>query len=95
MPWQQSRTIKYHLQRDAEALELRNSNLVQNNTADINLDGEGDANSLTSDLEAHPDNHILAGGGYMREAQKIKLGDDLCSYEQDDGGDFCGSEASE
>jgi hypothetical protein len=38
MPWQQSRTIKRHLQRDAEALELRNSNQVQNNTADINLD---------------------------------------------------------
>jgi hypothetical protein len=31
----------------------------------------------------------------MREARKIKLGDDLCSYEQDDGGDFCGSEAWE
>jgi hypothetical protein len=58
MPWQQSRTIKRHLQRDAEALDLRNSNQVQNNTADINLDGEGDANSLTCDLDAHPDNHI-------------------------------------
>ncbi|KAF8498367.1 hypothetical protein JB92DRAFT_978921 [Gautieria morchelliformis] len=93
MPWQQSRTIKRHLQRDAEALELANSNHVENDATEFSLDGERDANSLPSDPETLPDNCISAVE--TRETQEIK-GDDLCSYAQyDDGGDWYGSEASD
>jgi hypothetical protein len=56
------------VQRDAEALELKSSNQVQNHTADVKLDGGDDANSLTSNVEAHLDNHILAGSVDMRES---------------------------
>ncbi|KAF8528612.1 hypothetical protein JB92DRAFT_2863480, partial [Gautieria morchelliformis] len=76
MPWQQSQTIKRHLQRDAEALELTSSN-------HISLDGEIDANSLPSDPETLQDNYISAVD--TRETPEIK-GNDLCSYVQYDGG---------
>ncbi|KAF8511755.1 hypothetical protein JB92DRAFT_3143969 [Gautieria morchelliformis] len=81
MPWQQSRTIKRHLQRDAEALELANSNHVENDAREFSLD------------ETLPDNYISAVD--TRETQEIKS-DDLCSYAQyDGGGDWYGSEASD
>ncbi|KAF8532658.1 hypothetical protein JB92DRAFT_3103355 [Gautieria morchelliformis] len=78
MPWQKSRTIKQHLQRDAEALELVNSNHVENNSREFSLD------------ETLRDNYISAVD--TRETQEIK-GNDLCSYTQcDGGGDWYGSE---
>ncbi|KAF8520822.1 hypothetical protein JB92DRAFT_3141391, partial [Gautieria morchelliformis] len=77
------RTIKRHLHRDAEGLELTNTNHIENDTGGINLDGDGNADSFSPDPETLPGNYILAVD--TRETQEIK-GNELYSYGQDDDG---------
>ncbi|KAF8513518.1 hypothetical protein JB92DRAFT_2923054 [Gautieria morchelliformis] len=86
LPWQHSRTIKRHLERDAEALELAKSGHVGKNALNFDPDCQDNAHDHVSSPD-HQELELSMGIDMIKEAQELE-NEDLNAYSDQDGMEY-------